>query len=837
MKRLALLILLIIPYISSAQIIHGNVSDSESGEPLEMATVVLERGKTPINYVLTDSKGNYTLRIENIQENDILSVTYMGYEKMNHNINDERIINFKLKPEAFVLKEVEIKGGRIYGRQDTTKYDVSRFITDRDNSLKDALKKLPGINIDKNGAIRYNGKQISRFTVEGMDISGGRYNILNENIKAKDVDKAEVIDHYQPIRSLAKKIHSDDVALNIKLLPQAKDRWICTLKMLGGIADSKNPVIWDGNFNAMQIGKKRQGILNFSSDNIGKDIEQENAQLAEIKNDMLLSDYGMPSWLNQPTIDAPLEEERMRFNHSYSFNYSRLQNTSEDTQVRVNGGYTHNENEQQTANSSIYLLNDGNQITTEQSEDYSLRTDKLNAQVNIEKNNENYYLMNETNIDGKLEKSSSHFMNNDNRIEQSINSPRIALNNNLRVVRNLDKRVISFQSRVGMNYSPSELALKDYNEKFNANRIHTDNAISNMIKRGFFTYEYSLGVAAEDLYHKEHNWSTSVYTHPRLEYKGTKLTLTTSSSVQWKRFFKQEKSFLLLSPQIYANFKSGFRSTFTLFTCYIQDAGGWNNIIPTEYREDYRTWKSSDSTVPKQDYFTVNAGYEYKHALHELFWSVGSSYSHNKSNMINNLTIKDGNYYISSISSNDNKSEQWSAKANISKGWFDINTKASCAVQFDKIDKVNMTNSELIGYKVNQLSLQPKIIFSPKWAEIEYSGDIKYSKTVQKESKDESHNLVNWVQNITLTKTFGNVDSKFNISHYRNDLYSGEKSYFTLADASIIWRLSKVRLSACVKNIFNKKEYSYTMNQGNILSTSRYNLRPREWSISIQWNL
>jgi hypothetical protein len=40
-----------------------------------------------------------------------------------------------------------------------------------------------------------------------------------------------------------------------------------------------------------------------------------------------------------------------------------------------------------------------------------------------------------------------------------------------------------------------------------------------------------------------------------------------------------------------------------------------------------------------------------------------------------------------------------------------------------------------------------------------------------------------------------------------------------------------------VKNIFNKKEYSYTMNQGNILSTSRYNLRPREWSISIQWNL
>ena len=52
-----------------------------------------------------------------------------------------------LKPgqsTAFVLKEVQVKGSRITGR-DTISFDLTRFANERDNSLKDVLKKLPGI--------------------------------------------------------------------------------------------------------------------------------------------------------------------------------------------------------------------------------------------------------------------------------------------------------------------------------------------------------------------------------------------------------------------------------------------------------------------------------------------------------------------------------------------------------------------------------------------------------------------------------------------------------------------------------------------------------------------
>ena len=75
----------------------------------------------------------------------------------------------------------------------------------RQQSLKDVLKKLPGVDIEKNGRINYNGKPINRFTVEGLDLTGGKYNQLEENIKAKDVKKAEVIEHDQPIKALQKQ--------------------------------------------------------------------------------------------------------------------------------------------------------------------------------------------------------------------------------------------------------------------------------------------------------------------------------------------------------------------------------------------------------------------------------------------------------------------------------------------------------------------------------------------------------------------------------------------------------------------------------------------------------
>ena len=92
-----------------------------------------------------------------------------------------------MEPQVFSLKEVEIHPGRVWGRQDTINYDVTRFLSPKDQSIKDVLRKLPGIDIDDLGKISYNGKEIRNFYVEGLDLTNGKYKQISENLRADAV--------------------------------------------------------------------------------------------------------------------------------------------------------------------------------------------------------------------------------------------------------------------------------------------------------------------------------------------------------------------------------------------------------------------------------------------------------------------------------------------------------------------------------------------------------------------------------------------------------------------------------------------------------------------------
>ena len=73
--------------------------------------------------------------------------------------------------------------------------------------------------------------------------------------------------------------------------------------------------------------------------------------------------------------------------------------------------------------------------------------------------------------------------------------------------------------------------------------------------------------------------------------------------------------------------------------------------------------------------------------------------------------------------------------------------------------------------------------------------------------------------------------------NYRNALQSGNNVNTLLADASVVWRLKKVRLSAEVRNLFNKRRYTVTTYSGVMSSTDWYELRPREVVVGVQVRL
>lgn len=78
-----------------------------------------------------------------------------------------------LEPGKILLKEVTVKSDRIREQGDTIIYNVGRFAQSQDRSIGDVLKRMPGIDVARNGKIQYQGVDINTFYIEGSDLLGG----------------------------------------------------------------------------------------------------------------------------------------------------------------------------------------------------------------------------------------------------------------------------------------------------------------------------------------------------------------------------------------------------------------------------------------------------------------------------------------------------------------------------------------------------------------------------------------------------------------------------------------------------------------------------------------
>ena len=124
--------------------VRGVVADSATHEPLVGASVSYLRGGKTLKFARTNQQGQFSVQIDRVEQGDQLSVTMMGYGKRRCQVpmGGNKSITIALPSRTFQLKEVQVQGSRVTGR-DTITYDLTRFATDRDNSLKDVLKKLP----------------------------------------------------------------------------------------------------------------------------------------------------------------------------------------------------------------------------------------------------------------------------------------------------------------------------------------------------------------------------------------------------------------------------------------------------------------------------------------------------------------------------------------------------------------------------------------------------------------------------------------------------------------------------------------------------------------------
>ena len=486
-KITILFFLFLFSFLSSthAQTLKGKITDAETNLPLEAVMISVLRGNTTIDYALTDAKGQFSLPWKHSGTLQ-LNISLLGYKREMRNINAAGTLNLSLQPEAIVLKEVQIRPGRINTRKDTVRYDLAQFASSKDVHIKDVLKKLPGVDVDENGQVKYKGKAIDHYFVEGMDVTGGRYNQINNNLSAKAVKTAEIMENYQSVKALKGKINSEEVALNLKLDPKARDQWIANTTLGAGWSDDNDKLLWEGGLNALQLGKGKQSVYNYKTNNNGKDLSNEQTILTGSG----WQEVPLSGFLAQPGISAPLDKKRLLFNETHTLNGNRMYKWNEDRSLRMQAGYTHDVIRQQRGNTQIYYQ-PTDTIQIDETYHYRLRSDAANLELRYEDNSNRNYISNRFTMDGEINHGRSE------ELRQTLRTSRLSAGNYFNLIRNRENSTWEFRSATQYAYQPASLLLEEGKSKFNQHSFYTDNSAAYLRKYNGFTQQYKAGIQGE----------------------------------------------------------------------------------------------------------------------------------------------------------------------------------------------------------------------------------------------------------------------------------------------------------------------------------------------------
>ncbi len=236
MKKICFLLsaLLVFSFFASAQKISGTVKgvlqDSVSATPLADATVSVVRVKDSalISFALTSSSGSF--EIKNLEEGEydlLASFTGLQTARQKFLVTAARPLTdlgvIKLDRFYKSLQEVVINEAPVKINGDTIAFRADAFKTKPNATVEDLLKKLPGLQVERDGTVKAQGEQVQKVYVDGKEFFSNDPKLATKNLTADMVDQVEVFDD---MSEQAKFNRIDDgsrsKALNLKLKKDKK---------------------------------------------------------------------------------------------------------------------------------------------------------------------------------------------------------------------------------------------------------------------------------------------------------------------------------------------------------------------------------------------------------------------------------------------------------------------------------------------------------------------------------------------------------------------------------------------------------------------------------------
>jgi len=248
MQRLRNLILIAtaaVGFAASASVVRGTIIDAATKEPLPEASVRILNAKDSTYVKGGSANVDGLFSLSGITPGKyILEANYIGYKPAFKNISLGKstlnLGNIEVSESSILLKEAVVTAIKtpIKVMEDTIEFNADSYKTQPNAVVEDLLKRLPGVEVDSDGKITSNGKEVTKILVDGKEFFSDDPKVASKNLPVNMVDKLQVVDRKSDLARLTGVDDGEDeTVINLTVKKGMKNGWFGTVE--GGYGTDK----------------------------------------------------------------------------------------------------------------------------------------------------------------------------------------------------------------------------------------------------------------------------------------------------------------------------------------------------------------------------------------------------------------------------------------------------------------------------------------------------------------------------------------------------------------------------------------------------------------------
>lgn len=859
MQRLLFIILYIALAVhASAQVrVTGRVIDSQN-KPVRDVIVKMVSGTKTLTFTSTNAKGEYVLEVKSAPMGEVtLLFNHISYEKESERVTlKERVakVDMQLTPKAVSLKEVTVRPDPLRQKGDTLSHNLASFLGKGDVTLEDGLKRLPGVDVSKNGGISYMGKPISQFNIEGMDLLGGKYNLATRNIPVDYVTNVEIVRNHHS-RRVEKDVPSNEVSMNIKLSNKAKFKPFGQEEVGAGYMEDGNDKLQALlGLTGMMFTNKFQTTCSVKGGNY------KGFARTDMYDHFGGSDVSTCATSLFGGFDggAPPQGQYL-YQRNGMATVNGILRTDSFTTMKVNADYSYHRSTHDISQRTTYLANGGDYVTVSEQTSPMTKIHLPKLSVNYLKNADRVYLSETFVLKGKFEQNEGDVVANGSLVEQRRKTSTFEVGNEFFWMGRTEKGARRHvHANVSFKRTPT-LRLSfvsdgnGYGQTARSSTLSVNVGSSFQIPIGSL-FRLNLPVSVSAMYddletercgefgirnsgvgdlkspptdrNDVRGWAFTPTLNPGFEIhsKNRRFYLSAGIGAALKGLYYNKLNYTkpVLNPSMGIDYTFSANSKLSFSTGYTTSIGDMMTLLTEPMQVDYRSVRTLSGIIGESNTWRTSGEWKWQLPMQYFTLSLAATHSEGKQNTLTSQSVS-GIDVSSTALLRDSHSRSTSFSVAASKNIPSLFAKLGANGRYSFGSDEQAVNETVVDTRTNSYALHGNATVTPvPWLELRY--DINYGWSRSRYSEKSNTTTSRSHSGAVHIFPIANLDLSLDYDHVRRQLTADQYKRMSLFNASAQYKRKRLVLRLELDNLLNQRRYAYTLFNGINTYTYDYTL-------------